>query len=80
MLLGIVLAGCSGGSDTAAMRELAGIDSLLSKARQYELAQHVLLSLMIEDCNQSERAYNSLLLTLSPYNNYISDTTYVVIN
>ncbi len=80
LLLGIVLAGCSGGSDTAAMRELAGIDSLLSKARQYELAQHRLDSLHTEGFNQSERAYYSLLLTQSHYKNYINDTTDAVIN
>ena len=80
LLLGIVLAGCSGGSDTAAMRELAGIDSLLSKARQYELAQQRLDSLHTEDFNQSERAYYSLLLTQSHYKNYINDTTDAVIN
>ena len=54
LLFGIVLAGCSGGSDTAAMRELAGIDSLLSKARQYELAQQRLDSLHTEGFNQAE--------------------------
>ena len=80
LLLGIVLAGCSGGSDTAAMRELAGIDSLLSKARQYELAQQRLDSLHTEGFNQSERAYYSLLLTQSHYKNYINDTTDAVIN
>ena len=80
LLLGIVLAGCSGGSDTAAMRELAGIDSLLSKARQYELAQHRLDSLHPSGFNQAERAYYSLLLTQSHYKNYIDDTTDAVIN
>ncbi len=80
LLLGIVLAGCSGGSDTAAMRELAGIDSLLSKARQYELAQQRLDSLHTEGFNQAERAYYSLLLTQSHYKNYINDTTDAVIN
>ena len=80
LLFGIVLAGCSGGSDTAAMRELAGIDSLLSKARQYELAQQRLDSLHTEGFNQSERAYYSLLLTQSHYKNYINDTTDAVIN
>ena len=80
LLFGIVLAGCSGGSDTAAMRELAGIDSLLSKARQYELAQQRLDSLHTEGFNQAERAYYSLLLTQSHYKNYINDTTDAVIN
>ena len=80
LLLGIVLAGCSGGSDTAAMRELAGIDSLLSKARQYELAQQRLDSLHPGGFNQAERAYYSLLLTQSHYKNYIDDTTDAVIN
>ena len=80
LLFGIVLAGCSGGSDTAAMRELAGIDSLLSKARQYELAQHRLDSLHPSGFNQAERAYYSLLLTQSHYKNYIDDTTDAVIN
>lgn len=80
LLFGIVLVGCSGGSDTAAMRELAGIDSLLSKARQYELAQHRLDSLHTEGFNQAERAYYSLLLTQSHYKNYINDTTDAVIN
>ncbi len=80
LLFGIVLAGCSGGSDTAAMRELASIDSLLSRARQYELAQHRLDSLHTEGFNQAERAYYSLLLTQSHYKNYINDTTDAVIN
>lgn len=80
LLFGIVLAGCSGGSDTAAMRELAGIDSLLSKARQYEVAQQRLDSLHPSGFNQAERAYYSLLLTQSHYKNYINDTTDAVIN
>ena len=80
LLFGLALTCCHGGSDTAAMRELAGIDSLLSKARQYELAQHRLDSLHTEGFNQAERAYYSLLLTQSHYKNYINDTTDAVIN
>ena len=45
VVLALGLTCCNGGGDTATMRELAGIDSLLSKARQYELAQHRLDSL-----------------------------------
>ncbi|MBQ3364306.1 MAG: hypothetical protein IJG42_10200 [Muribaculaceae bacterium] len=62
------------------MRELSAIDSLLSKARQYELAQQRLDSLHPDDFNQGERAYYSLLLTQSHYKNYIDDTTDAVIN
>jgi tetratricopeptide (TPR) repeat protein len=62
------------------MRELSAIDSLLSKARQYELAQHRLDSLHPSGFNQAERAYYSLLLTQSHYKNYIDDTTDAVIN
>ena len=62
------------------MRELSAIDSLLSKARQYELAQHRLDSLHPDGMNQAERAYYSLLLTQSHYKNYIDDTTDAVIN
>ena len=80
LLFCLALACCNGGGDTAAMRELAGIDSLLSKARQYELAQHRLDSLHTEGFNQAERAYYSLLLTQSHYKNYINDTTDAVIN
>ena len=80
VVLVLALACCNGGSDTAAMRELAGIDSLLSKARQYELAQHRLDSLHLGGFNQAERAYYSLLLTQSHYKNYIDDTTDAVIN
>ncbi len=80
LLFCLALTCCHGGSDTAAMRELAGIDSLLSKARQYELAQHRLDSLHTEGFNQAERAYYSLLLTQSHYKNYINDTTDAVIN
>ena len=80
LLFCLALTCCHGGSDTAAMRELAGIDSLLSKARQYELAQHRLDSLHPGGFNQAERAYYSLLLTQSHYKNYIDDTTDAVIN
>ena len=62
------------------MRELSAIDSLLSKARQYELAQQRLDSLHPGGFNQAERAYYSLLLTQSHYKNYIDDTTDAVIN
>ena len=80
LLFCLALTCCHGGSDTAAMRELAGIDSLLSKARQYELAQQRLDSLHPSGFNQAERAYYSLLLTQSHYKNYIDDTTDAVIN
>ncbi len=80
LLFCFALTCCNGSSDTATMRELAGIDSLLSKARQYELAQHRLDSLHSGGFNQAERAYYSLLLTQSHYKNYIDDTTDAVIN
>ena len=80
LLFCLALTCCNGGSDTAAMRELAGIDSLLSKARQYEVAQHRLDSLHPDGMNQAERAYYSLLFTQSHYKNYIDDTTDAVIN
>lgn len=80
LLFCFALACCNGGNDTATMRELASIDSLLSKARQYELAQQRLDSLHPDGLNQAERAYYSLLLTQSHYKNYINDTTDAVIN
>ena len=80
VVLALALACCNGGSDTVTMRELSAIDSLLSKARQYELAQQRLDSLHPDDFNQAERAYYSLLLTQSHYKNYIDDTTDAVIN
>ena len=80
VVLALGLACCNGGGDTATMRELSAIDSLLSKARQYELAQHRLDSLHPDGMNQAERAYYSLLLTQSHYKNYIDDTTDAVIN
>ena len=80
LLFCLALTCCNGGSDTATMRELSAIDSLLSKARQYELAQHRLDSLHPSGFNQAERAYYSLLLTQSHYKNYIDDTTDAVIN
>ena len=80
VVLVLALACCNGDSDTATMRELVSIDSLLSKARQYELAQHRLDSLHPEGFNKAERAYYSLLLTQSHYKNYIDDTTDAVIN
>ena len=80
VVLALALACCNGGSDTATMRELLAIDSLLSKARQYELAQQRLDSLHPGGFNQAERAYYSLLLTQSHYKNYIDDTTDAVIN
>ena len=80
LLFCIALTSCNGGSDTAIMRELSAIDSLLSKARQYELAQHRLDSLHPGGFNQAEHAYYSLLLTQSHYKNYIDDTTDAVIN
>ena len=80
LLFCLALTCCHGGSDTATMRELSAIDSLLSKARQYELAQQRLDSLHPDDFNQGERAYYSLLLTQSHYKNYIDDTTDAVIN
>ena len=80
LVLALALACCNGGKDTATMRELSAIDSLLSKARQYELAQHRLDSLRPDGLSQAERAYYSLLLTQSHYKNYINDTTDAVIN
>ena len=80
LLFCLALTCCHGGSDTATMRELSAIDSLLSKARQYELAQQRLDSLHPDDFNQGERAYYSLLLTQSHYKNYIDDTTDAIIN
>ena len=80
VVLALALACCDGGGDTATMRELSAIDSLLSKARQYDLAQHRLDSLHPGGFNQAERAYYSLLLTQSHYKNYIDDTTDAVIN
>ena len=62
------------------MRELAGIDSLLTVARDYQNAQNSLDSLQPDGFNQAERAYYSLLLTQSHYKNYINDTTDAVIN
>ena len=80
-VLALALTCCNGSGDTATMRELSAIDSLLSKARQYELAQRRLDSLRHPDrFNQAERAYYSLLLTQSHYKNYINDTTDAVIN
>lgn len=79
-VLSLILACCNGNSDTATMRQLSAIDSLLSKARQYELAQHRLDSLHPGDFSQAERAYYSLLLTQAHYKNYINDTTDAVIN
>ena len=78
--LSMLLACCNGGSDTATMRELADIDSTLSVARQYEVAQQRLDSMRPEDFNTAERAYYSLLLTQSHYKNYINDTSDAVIN
>lgn len=80
LLFCLALTCCNGGSDTATMRELSAIDSLLSKARQYELAQQRLDSLHPSGFNQTERAYYSLLFTQSHYKNYINDTTDAVIN
>ena len=80
VVLVVALACCDRGGDSATMRELAGIDSLLSKARQYEAAQQRLDSLHPEGFNKDERAYYSLLLTQSHYKNYINDTTDAVIN
>ncbi len=79
LLFCIALTSCNGGSDTATMNELSAIDSLLSTARQYELAQHRLDSLRPGGFNQAEHAYYSLLLTQSHYKNYINDTTDAVI-
>ena len=80
LLFCLALACCNGGSNTANMRELSAIDSLLSKARQYELAQQRLDSLHPDGFNKAERAYYSLLLTQSHYKNYINDTTDAMIN
>ena len=80
VVLALALTCCNSGSDTATMRELANIDSLLSKARQYELAQQRLDSLHPDGFNKAEWAYYSLLLTQSHYKNFINDTTDAVIN
>ena len=80
LVLSLVLMCCNGGGDTPVMRELAGIDSTLTVARQYEAAQQHLDSLHPEGFSQAERAYYSLLLTQSHYKNYIDDTTDAVIN
>ena len=80
LLFCFALTCCNGGSDTATMRELAGIDSTLTVARQYAVAQQRLDSLQPDGFNQAERAYYSLLLTQSHYKNYINDTTDAVIN
>ena len=73
--LSITLTCCNSGTDTATMTTLADIDSLLTTARQYELAQHRLDSLHPDRFNEAERAYYNLLLTQSHYKNYIDDTT-----
>lgn len=80
VVLALALASCNSDTNTATMRELAGIDSLLRVARQYELAQQRLDSLSTAGMNKDERAYYSLLLTQSHYKNYINDTTDAVIN
>ncbi len=80
VVLALALASCNSDTNTATMRELAGIDSLLRVARQYELAQQRLDSLSTAGMNKAERAYYSLLLTQSHYKNYINDTTDAVIN
>ena len=80
VVLVVVLTCCNGGGDTPVMRELAGIDSTLAIARQYEAAQQRLDALHPEGFSQAERAYYSLLLTQSHYKNYIDDTTDAVIN
>ena len=80
VVLALALACCDGGSDTATIHELAGIDSTLTIARQYAVAQQRLDSLQPGGFNQAERAYYSLLLTQSHYKNYIDDTTDAVIN
>ena len=78
--LSLALTCCQSGSDTATLRELTSIDSTLTVARQYEVAQHRLDSLHPEAFSKAERAYYSLLLTQSHYKNYIDDTTDAVIN
>ena len=78
--LSLALTCCQSGSDTATLRELASIDSTLTVARQYEVAQQRLDSLHPENYNKAERAYYNLLLTQSHYKNYIDDTTDAVIN
>lgn len=80
VVLALALASCNSDTNTATMRELASIDSLLRVARQYELAQQRLDSLNTAGMNKDERAYYSLLLTQSHYKNYINDTTDAVIN
>jgi len=62
------------------MSELSHIDSVLTRARQYDSALHRLDSLHPGAMNNAERAYYSLLLTQAHYKNYIDDTTDAVIN
>ncbi len=79
-MLFVSLTCCTGGGDTATMRQLASIDSIINVARQSEVAQQRLDSLNPAGFNKAERAYYSLLLTQSHYKNYIDDTTDAVIN
>lgn len=58
---------CDKGGNTSIMRQLCGIDSTLTVARQFEAAQLRLDSLNPDGFNQAERAYYSLLLTQSHY-------------
>jgi len=76
----LALTCCNGGHDTAAMRELASIDSALTIARQYESAQQRLDSMRPASFSKAERAYYNLLITQAHYKNYIDDTTDAVIN
>jgi len=80
LVLSLALVCCEGGTDTATMGELSHIDSVLTRARQYESALHRLDALHPDALNNAERAYYSLLLTQAHYKNYIDDTTDAVIN
>ena len=80
LFLAVALACCTGGNDTSVMRELAGVDSTLTVARDYEAALHRLDSLNTVGMSKAERAYYSLLLTQAHYKNFIDDTTDAVVN
>ena len=73
----LLLAGCH--QETATMKELSHIDTLLTTERQYEDALQLLDSLDSHAFNKAEQAYYSLLITQAHYKNYIDDTTDAVI-
>ena len=73
----LLLAGCH--QETATMKELSHIDTLLTIERQYEDALQLLNSLDSHAFNKAEQAYYSLLITQAHYKNFIDDTTDAVI-